>query len=423
MTSRSTIEKSVFVIVALILSGALWRAISGGNDVGTDGDQRTQVVLAFMYLAVASLVALQFRASIQSFARNPALLGLLLLACASPLWADTPDLVSRRALALVGTSLFGVALATRYTFEDQLKMFRVAFRIGALLTFVLIAISPARALSGADGGGGIRGVFPHKNILGGVMALALLVEWTLREQRTRGKIVRIISLCAYGVLLVSSNSLTSVVTVAAAVSVTWVIRVLYARRQIPFPLLVIFAVAFVGDIALVGIETRDVMSMMGRSADMTGRTELWSAVAQTIMTRPLLGFGFSGFWKGASPSAALVENQIRWTPTYSHNGYLEIALSLGFLGLLLVAWMLATGLKRAWLQAKRNEGYLDSWPIALFLFVTIHNVAECTIAWQNCLEWAVCIATIIGSDSRLRMIFEKHEEVEDFPATPASEAA
>jgi hypothetical protein len=64
MTSRSTIEKSVFVIVALILSGALWRAISGGNDVGTDGDQRTQVVLAFMYLAVASLVTLQFRASI-----------------------------------------------------------------------------------------------------------------------------------------------------------------------------------------------------------------------------------------------------------------------------------------------------------------------------------------------------------------------
>jgi hypothetical protein len=101
------------------------------------------------------------------------LLVLLLLACASPLWADTPDLISRRALALVGKSLFGVALATRYTFEDQLKMFRVAFRVGALLTFVLIAISPARALSGADGGGGIRGVFPHKNILGGVMALAL----------------------------------------------------------------------------------------------------------------------------------------------------------------------------------------------------------------------------------------------------------
>ncbi len=414
MNSRSAIEKSVFAIMALILSGAVWRVISGGNDGGTDGDQRTQVLLAVMYAAVVVLVVLQFRKSIQSFSRNPALLGLLLLACASPLWAEASDLVSRRALALVGTTLFGVALAARYSFEEQLKILRWAFRFGALATVMLGIGSPSRALSAAGGGGGIRGVFPHKNILGGAMALAFLVEWYLREQGIREKIVRIISLTAYAVLLVASDSLTSIVTLVAALAATWVFRVLYVRLQIPFAALVFFVLAVVGSVFLVGIEAGDVMGLMGRSSDMTGRTELWSAVGQTILQRPLLGFGFSGFWKGASSSSTLIENQIRWTPTYSHNGYLEIALSLGILGLLFVAWMLASGLKRAWHQAKEGESHLDSWPLALFLFVAIHNVAECTIAWQNCLEWGVCVATIISSDPRVRMAFEEQEVAEDF---------
>ncbi|HKN73643.1 MAG TPA: O-antigen ligase family protein [Candidatus Acidoferrum sp.] len=414
MTLRSVLEKSIFVIVGLILSGAVWRAVSSGNESGVDGDQRTQVLLAIMYVVVAVLVALQFRASIHAFYRNPALLGLLVVACASPLWAEAPDLVLRRALALVGTTLFGVALAITYSFEEQLKILRWALRIGAFLTLILLVVSPSRALSAADGGGGIRGVFPHKNILGGAMALGFLVEWFLREQGMRGKILRIISLCAFTALLVASDSLTSIVTVAAALSATWVFRVLYARRQIPFPVLVLFVMAAVGAMALIGVETGDVMSLMGRSSDMTGRTELWNAVFQTILQRPLLGFGFSGFWKDASPSSAVIEQQIRWTPTYSHNGYLEIALSLGSIGLLLVAWMLASGLKRAWRQAKGDGSYLDSWPLALFLFVVIHNGAECTIAWQNCLEWGVCVATIVGSDPGVRMAFEEREESEDF---------
>ena len=79
-----------------------------------------------------------------------------------------------------------------------------------------------------------------------------------------------------------------------------------------------------------------------------------------------------------------------------------------------MAWMLATGLKPAWRQAKEGESYLDSWPLALFFFVAIDNVAECTIAWQNCLEWGVCVATIIGSDPRVRMAFEEREVAEGF---------
>lgn len=413
MNSRNAIEKSVFAIVALVLSGAVWRVISSGNEGGTEGDVRTQVLLAVLYLAIAVFAMLQFHKTMQAFFRNPALLALLLLACASPVWAEASDLASRRALALVGTTLFGVVLATRYSFEEQLKILRWAFRIGAISTLLLGIGSPGRVFSAVGGGGGVRGVFPHKNILGGAMALAFLVEWYLKEKGMRGKFFRLVSLTAFGVLLLASDSLTSILTIVAALGVTWVFRVVYTRLQIPLPAIVICVIAVTLCMALVGVETGDVLGLMGRSSDITGRTQLWQAVGQTILERPLLGFGFSSFWNGASSSSVVVEHQIRWAPVYSHNGYLEIALSLGLLGLLLVAWMSASGLKRAWRQAKEGESHLDSWPLALFLFVAIHNMAECTIAWQNCLEWGVCVATIVGSDPRVRVSFEEQEEAQE----------
>jgi exopolysaccharide production protein ExoQ len=428
MKARDVIEKGIFALAALILSGALWRLFSsaGQSQSSTDGDPRTQILLAIVYVVVAILASLRLQDIVQSLSRNPALTCLLLLACVSPLWAESPDLVFRRALGLVGASLFGIVLAAYYPFEEQLEILRWAFRLGATATLLLFIASPGRALSAPGGGGGIRGVYPHKNILGAAMALAFLVEWYLREHQGWAKILRLFSLCAYGSLLVASDSMTSIVTVVAALGAVWTFRTLYTRFQIPAWALGLFLVVGVGAAALMGIGAADVMGLLGRSSDLTGRTELWSTVYESILEKPLLGFGFSGFWKGASSSSENVQGQIGWAPTYSHNGYLEITLSLGLVGLLLVIWLLATLFKRSWRQAEEGDSALDSWPLAIFFFVVIHNITECTIAWQNCLEWSVCVATVIGCDPRWREVLaevdeEPHESIEEDASLPELE--
>jgi exopolysaccharide production protein ExoQ len=428
MKARDVIEKGIFALAALILSGALWRLFSsaGQSQSSTDGDPRTQILLAIVYVVVAILASLRLQDIVQSLSRNPALTCLLLLACVSPLWAESPDLVFRRALGLVGASLFGIVLAAYYPFEEQLEILRWAFRLGATATLLLFIASPGRALSAPGGGGGIRGVYPHKNILGAAMALAFLVEWYLREHQGWAKILRLFSLCAYGSLLVASDSMTSIVTVVAALGAVWTFRTLYTRFQIPAWALGLFLVVGVGAAALMGIGAADVMGLLGRSSDLTGRTELWSTVYESILEKPLLGFGFSGFWKGASSSSENVQGQIGWAPTYSHNGYLEITLSLGLVGLLLVIWLLATLFKRSWRQAEEGDSALDSWPLAIFFFVVIHNITECTIAWQNCLEWSVCVATVIGCDPRWRATLaeddeEPHESMKQGASLPEPE--
>jgi O-antigen ligase len=143
------------------------------------------------------------------------------------------------------------------------------------------------------------------------------------------------------------------------------------------------------------------LKALGRSSDLSGRMELWHSVIAMIQKKPMLGYGFSGFWRGASDESALVESQIGWSPVYAHNGYLEITLSLGVIGLLLFAWIVFIGIKRTLFLSKLAESNADLWPLAFLAFFLIHNLSECTILFQNNLEWGLCAAIVVGSDPRL----------------------
>ncbi|HYK38833.1 MAG TPA: O-antigen ligase [Candidatus Eremiobacteraceae bacterium] len=421
---RNATEKFIAFGIALILSGALWRLLSKGTSQSLqamEGDARTQVVLILIYATVAVLCLFEFRWTWHNIFRNPSLIALLILACASTAWADSSDIVIRRALGLVGTTLFGVYLGTRFSFDEQLRLLRWALRVAAAGTIALLILSPSRALSAPGGGGAYRGIFPHKNILGAAMALAFVVEWYVRDKRPASKVLRLISLCVYAALLVISDSLSSILTVAGILTVVWIVRILCRRHQIPIAAIAAFAMVFVLAVTITGVGSGDVLGLMGRSSDLTGRTELWSAVTEAIQEKPVLGYGFSGFWKDASPGSQIVEGQVHWTPTYSHNGYLEITLSLGFVGLALSVFLLGVGFRRAWKLSQASDFHLDSWPLAMLTFVAFHNLTECSIAWQNCLEWSVCVATIIGADPARQIVLEHYEELEESPSETGPE--
>jgi exopolysaccharide production protein ExoQ len=396
MSFRGIVPKLTLGGVAFILSGAMWRFLSsGGGDSATDGDSRTQVVLAFLYLSVAILGLSEFRATLFMIRRTPTVLALLLMALVSPLWAEMPDLVFRRAAALAGTCLFGIVLAARFSFLEQLKILRWVFRLAAALSVAIVVLGHGVIMS--TGGESVRGVFNHKNRLGAAMALALLVEWYIPEQARWLRVVKAMSLGLFVGLLFYSNSITSVVTVAVTLLIMWAFTTIYRRYKLLVPLM--FSVVVLVGLLLgaLGLSVGSVTQTMGRSSDLTGRTELWGSIASMIIDRPILGYGFSGFWEGASSEASVVENNIGWSPSYSHNGYLEITLSLGLVGLMLFLWTLVTGVRRALAQAENPQSMTDLWPLAFLVFFIVHNFAECTILWQNCLEWSLCVTTIMAA--------------------------
>ena len=71
-----------------------------------------------------------------------------------------------------------------------------------------------------------------------------------------------------------------------------------------------------------------VTGVLGRDATLTERTAIWEMIRPLASDAPLFGHGYSGFW--TQRVVAMV------TVNEAHNGYLELILILGVLGLLLL---------------------------------------------------------------------------------------
>ena len=70
------------------------------------------------------------------------------------------------------------------------------------------------------------------------MALAILAEWYVPATHLKAKLVKLMWFCLFAVLLVGSNSVTSILSLILALSVTFAFRILRLRGRTPVPILV-----------------------------------------------------------------------------------------------------------------------------------------------------------------------------------------
>jgi exopolysaccharide production protein ExoQ len=242
-----------------------------------------------------------------------------------------------------------------------------------------------------------RGVFGFKNVLGAVMALSVLIEWQLPTSTRWSKRLNRAALLLSAFLLFRSNSMTSVVALAGAFVLVEIYKIATFRLRMPLYATVVASllIVFLGFV-LVAPSSDALAALVGRTPELTGRTEIWHWVITFIRERPILGYGYAGFW--TESVSATVERAIG-SHMYSHNGYLDTILTLGALGLSLAVVFLGTGLKRAFDWSAR-ESRTNLWPLAFLSFFLIYNLGECTIL-QPDLQWSLCVAVVAGSDLAL----------------------
>jgi exopolysaccharide production protein ExoQ len=411
--TRSPLELMVLASAALVRSGGVLPFVLDAQLTGTDGNPRWQLALAITYFVVLVVLLRSYRETFFALQRNWTLVSLLVLAVVSSLWADIPDLVFRRSMGLVGATLFGIALAVRISFLEQLRMLKWLLRILAVLSLACVVLLPSYGISSE---GEWMGVFNYKNALGSAMGLALLVEWQLPAISRLSKGVKLVAMMLYGVLLLHSDSVTPLVALIGMASLLNIYK--FTALKLRVPLYAVFLIT--GAIISAGLSfvignSDAVMGLLGRSSNLTGRTEIWSLAASFIPQKAILGYGYSGFWMGGAPESYVINRIMHGTIMYSHNGYLEMFLSLGVVGFLLTLVLLGVGMKRALYLSKQREVGLELWPLAFLLYFLLHNMGECTILQQN-LEWAICVSCIVGTD--LLLLAPVVEEEVEAPLVP-----
>lgn len=357
----------------------------------SEGSALTQVLLFSIYLVSVMLMTIHPpRQLMRAF--RPALLWLLpLLAMLSVLWSDAPTISFRRAAALLGSSIFGLYLATRYPLRTLLRLLLAVSIIAISLSFLVAFALPAYAI---DTVGDWQGVFGQKNQLGQFMALSAIV-WLLYVVSVK----RHRFLIGFGVLsvvlVVLSRSATAIVLLVTLVAVMILIRLWRLHYSIALPILMVVTIA--GGYLLVGVASNPggATHLLGKDPGLTGRTQLWGLVWQMIRARSWFGYGYGGFWLGFQGPSAPVWRATGWNPPSAHNGFLDLLLDLGIVGLLIFVPVIVVALRNAFALARRGRMMDSAFPLLFLIFFLISNITESFLVAYNTLSWVLFVALTI----------------------------
>jgi len=267
-------------------------------------------------------------------------------------WSDAPPVAFKRWIKAIGDFVMILLILTDVDAEAAVKRLytRVAFVLLPMSVLFIVAIpSLGTTYDPTDHVTMYTGVATFKNLLGvlcmacGLACLwALIGAWQDRESpHRRGRLI------AYGInlllavgLVLRANSMTSLSSFALAGGVMLLSSWKSVKRN---PLILVGAVLVViaiAGFALFASSGGSLLQGLGRDATLTGRTLIWKAVlAQKI--HPLIGAGFESFWMGDRMQSVWSMSQMGIQQ--AHNGYLELYLNLGWIGLALLGTMMVSG--------------------------------------------------------------------------------
>jgi O-antigen ligase len=118
---------------------------------------------------------------------------------------------------------------------------------------------------------------------------------------------------------------------------------------------------------------------------LTGRTDIWAHLIDAIDQKPWLGYGYQAFWGADSEPRYWLQKAVEWPAPSGHNGWLDLAVSLGLVGAGVFALDLALTLARATRAAAiAPVGVAALGMLAQFL---LFSMSESIILFQNSIIW------------------------------------
>jgi exopolysaccharide production protein ExoQ len=395
---RRPIWEKLFATVALFLSTAALIPLLRTDGVATqptaEGDPAIRKIWLLLY-AVTLLLLFNQRVNVAGvMARNKLLFGTVAVAVASTTWSVDPTLTLRQAIALVLTTLFGVYLASAYSQAELLSLvsWLLAGIVCASIFFALF--EPSYGLD-SERGNAWRGVFTTKNELGRMAAFAIAV-WLLRVFTDRRH--SLVSLCVVAISIVTlleSSSSTGLLAVIIVIVFYALLPALRAHKSVAVPTAaLLISGSFLG-MAWLAAHPNSILSGVGADASLTGRTALWDVVWQMISIHPWLGWGYGAFWQGDAGPSAFVWSAVSWHPPHAHDGFLDLWLGVGVVGLILFVAMLAYAFVRAFFYLRLRAGSLALFPFVFVLFVSVYSLSESTLFTQNTLFWILFVAVSV----------------------------
>jgi O-antigen ligase len=398
--AHSLFERATIIAALFLSTGALSDVLFGTSRRADElvGQWSTVAVWSLVYLFVA-IWFFKRPLRLTTFVKSNTWLALLIVwALSSVVWSDATLITVRRGCALALTSLLGVFVGVRYSARQRVELLATALLVVTALSVGLSLWAPSigTALDSGSSDWVWIGAFGHKNMLGKVSVLAFVV-FAFQLLASPRRTLYLVGTALALLLLVQSHSRGAQVAGVAVIAVglgAYAIR--KSGKALPIALIVC-GVVFAGIISWLLTDWDVIVSQLGRDATLTGRTVLWERVLLWIPDHLWIGRGYNAFWGVESGESADIRLLSGWDVPHSHNGFLDVVLDLGLVGLGLFVCACLSSIVRAVRLLRAGPSAIAAWPFVFLVLFILTNIGESGILVRNNIWWICFVAVAAGS--------------------------
>src|SRR5687767_10079857 len=362
-----------------------------GNDyIYTDpsiieGDPINRTALILLFVAGLG-VLIKRRIRIGSIiALNPALMVLLVYLAISVIWSVDPVIALKRYFREIGHIIMVLVVLTDV---DPVQAIQRVFQ---RCSYVLLPLSVLYAKYYPGLGRGYNfwtgevqytGVTTNKNTLGMLaMLMALFLIWRLLNSPKLLRIANapdILTLIMAGWLLNIANSKTSVACFVLGLLTLLAARTQWIRPRIVLVKATVWVVLIAAGVLFMNPTSRGyIAEQLGRDPTLTTRTAIWDA-SLALDTNPVIGAGYNSVWLTEGGRRLVHKMNL----AHAHNGYLEVYLNTGMIGVFLLLIVLSSTVRNA------TRVLADGLPVGPLLVTwavvaVIYNFSEVTFNKDN----------------------------------------
>ena len=267
-------ENFAYVFMLVFFSGAIIGILF--TDL-TNLNQENPLARTSWFPMYALILAMVLRTFPQFF--RMAVFSPLLILCVAycgltMFWSVDYSLTMRRSVALMVTTMAGLVLAARFTWEEMVQRIAFAFFILAILTIFVVITNPARGIMHEIHEGAWRGPWVEKNYLGGMMTKGLIAAMCALAMRPSRWWLWIPTglLCFFLVLM--STSKTALLISLMSIGIFIALRIFRRLPILRAPLVYMIVLSIGGLATFIAVAPDLAFGLIGKDATFTGRTDI-----------------------------------------------------------------------------------------------------------------------------------------------------
>lgn len=408
-TSKALWVPVIWIAIVASRSPSEWIGIAPtGANVQYDGSPLDAATFGVLLAFAIGVLMTRYRRTRVLLVSSWPILVYFFYCLLSVSWSYYPDVSFKRWIKAIGDLAMVLVIVTDR--QPVVSLSRLISRLGFILlpaSVLLIKYFPELGRGYTPIGEQMNtGVTTNKNVLGVVLlVISLCTLWRvmaiMRDKGTSNRRRHLFAhwiLLGFGVMLFEmAHSATSIACFILGGGLIIATNLRLFRSRPVWVHALCFAIIFVGGVAFLLGGEGGVARALGRDSNLSGRTVIWAALIPAA-PNPVIGSGFEDFW--ISPNVKEFQSRMVgwWHPEVlneAHNGYIEVYLNLGWVGVGLISTILVTGYWRA-VTAFRLNPQVGSLFLAYIIVSAVYSITEAGFRMLDPI-WIFFLLSVVGS--------------------------